>query len=72
MFVWTVSDVIGLGLFAITVVVALCVSIYTLIKQRFCKHDGTFGETSQCHAICHKCGKDLGNISDWRKKQWGK
>lgn len=67
MFVWTISDVVGLTLFAVFAVAVIVIQIVTSIRQYLCKHDGTFGETGQCHAICHKCGKDLGFIGDWRK-----
>lgn len=56
---------------AVMVIVALAVIIWNQIKidkeRDRCKHDGRVIETSACHAICTKCGKDLGFIGDYRK-----
>lgn len=35
------------------------------ISQYFCKHERYY-ENMGCHAICHRCGKDLGFIGHVR------
>ena len=38
------------------------------LRQMRCKHDGGVAETNACEAICRKCGKNLGFIGNWRKR----
>lgn len=67
-FVVTLQDIIGLGLFAILFVVFGFMFIKTWIKQSLCKHNGSVGENMACEAICRKCGKNLGFIGSYKKR----
>jgi lysylphosphatidylglycerol synthetase-like protein (DUF2156 family) len=68
MFIWNISDAIGVVVVAIIVLIVMFVSITELIRQARCKHDGGVNETQACDAICRKCGKNLGFIGTWREK----
>jgi hypothetical protein len=64
MFIWTISDVIGVVFWAIVIV---CLAIHFLRlawKHGHCKHDGGVTETRACDAICNKCGANLGFIGN--------
>ncbi len=66
MFIWTISDIVGLiALFFIALVAAIVFS-RAAFRQWKCAHDGSIGETSARDATCHKCGKNLGFIGRWR------
>lgn len=67
-FVVTLQDVIGLSLFAIFFLLIIGFSFVNWVKQTICKHDGGVGETMACHAICRKCGKDLGFIGSYKER----
>ena len=67
-FVVGIGDVVAMCAFAVFIGVWLVVSGIDAIKQFRCKHDGGVSETSRCHALCRKCGKDLGFIGNYRKK----
>ena len=69
MFIWTISDVIGVAVAIVVMTVIGFIAVARWLTEAFCKHDGGVTETRQCHAICRKCGKDLGFIGDWRKKR---
>jgi hypothetical protein len=66
-FVITLNDIVVYGSLAIVFLILVVIAIRTAIKQRFCQHD-TYGENSQCHAVCHNCDKDLGFIEPWRER----
>ncbi len=66
MFIWTISDIVGLIALFFIALVAVIVFSRAAFRQRKCAHDGSIGETSACDAICHKCGKNLGFIGKWR------
>lgn len=68
-FVWTLQDVIGLALLAIAGMVLGWLWIADAWRRWRCKHDGSYGETMSCDAICHKCGANLGFIGAWRDRQ---
>ena len=63
-----VGDLVGLVVFAIAAIFLLAAHTHRAIRQAFCKHAGSIGETQACEAICHQCGKNLGFIGTWRKK----
>lgn len=66
--VWTISDLIGIALFGLIVIIGVIAWVFELIKQSFCKHKSYF-ENSACNAICHHCGKNLGFIGYIRGKK---
>lgn len=66
MFVFTISDIIGLAVFGLTVLVLLIVTLKRAVHQALCWHK-KFYENSACNAICCECGKNLGHIQDSRK-----
>ena len=66
MFVFTLSDIIQVVVFGLTVLVLLVVTLKRAVQQALCKHE-KFRENSACRAICSGCGKDLGHIQDSRK-----
>lgn len=68
MFIWTISDIIGMVILALIALVTIVGTVCKLITQRTCKHTNVW-ENGQCHAICRKCDKDLGFIGTWREKQ---
>lgn len=68
-FVITVSDAIGIAFAALIFFLFLGFYLMTAWKQWRCKHDGGIGETQACEAICHKCGKNLGFIDNWRNRK---
>jgi hypothetical protein len=65
-FVWTLGDVIGLLVVGIVAILFALIFIADRVKQLLCKHDGGYGETMACDAICRKCGKNLGFIGNFR------
>jgi hypothetical protein len=71
MFIFTIGDVIGFGVFAVFLSLAIVVWISKLISQWKCKHGSGVHETRACNALCNKCGKDLGFIGTWREKNKG-
>jgi hypothetical protein len=68
MFVWTFSDIVTIITIAIAVLLTMGFALKAYVKQSFCKHDGRVRETMACDVICIKCGKNLGFIGTWRKK----
>lgn len=67
-FVWTLSDVLALGLggaLALAGILALAVDWYV---KAMCKHNAGVTETQACDAICRECGKNLGFIGAWRER----
>lgn len=64
-FVFTFQDAMGLAVLAVIILWVLLSALWDWVKQSFCKHDD-FYENRACHAICRKCGKDLGFIQPWR------
>jgi len=67
MFIWTISDAIGLVVTVLLFLIAGLIWLESSIMQWRCKHDGNVSETSACAAICGKCGKNLGFIGTWRR-----
>ena len=51
----------------IAVVVGGCI-LSDVLRRRRCPHDKGISETSACHAICRKCGQDLGFIGSPENK----
>lgn len=72
MFVYTINDILGLIVIALVVAVAFAINAITLFKQWRCKHDGGVNEDQACDAWCRKCGKNLGFIGSWHKKEVSK
>ena len=66
MFIWTISDAIGVVLFVLVAAIAAGVWLTTTWRQRRCQHTGQVNETRACDAICADCGKNLGFIGAWR------
>lgn len=68
-FVMTLSDIIGLSLFAIFTVGAVAYGIFYLLRQRFCSHDWREDNRAPrgmycsgpifLHWDCRKCGKTV-------------
>jgi uncharacterized membrane protein len=60
MFVYTISDVISLGVSAIVILGAIIAVVfafaYDFFKKLFCKHPWGFTEVAG-HKYCKKCGK---------------
>lgn len=67
-FVWTLSDVLYVIVGCLLVGAWILVSLAKWWRQARCKHDGGVNETQACDAICRKCGKNLGFIGNWRKR----
>ena len=61
-----IAIVLGLTATAMLVYGITCLPGY--LKQRRCKHEAVW-EDGKCDAWCRACGKNLGFISTWRKKQ---
>ena len=66
-FVWTLSDVIGVVIAAVIACLWVVIAGDKLAREMFCIHDAGVNETSACEAICRKCGKNLGFIGNLRK-----
>ena len=54
--------------FTIIVLWFAYIGIKDYIKQAMCKHE-EYRENMACHAICRKCGKDLGFIGTIREQR---
>lgn len=67
-FVWTVSDVLYVTVGGLLLLAWILVLLVTWWNQLRCKHDGGVNETRACDAICRQCGKNLGFILKWQKK----
>ncbi len=65
----TLSDWIAIILITIASVFGLCISLFTWMHERKCKHDSGVRETSSRDAICRSCGKNLGFIGNIRKEK---
>lgn len=70
-FVWTLRDVLFLVIAGLWGIVWCLIYVPGWWKRLRCKHDGDIGETSTCDAICRKCGKNLGFIGAWKKRNAG-
>ena len=68
MFIWTISDAIGVLVIGFFVIVFLFVGAVRLFEQWLCKHNAGVRETMACDAICLKCGANLGFIGAWRER----
>lgn len=66
MFIWTISDAIGIALFILFSLAGAAVYLRIWWRQWRCKHQQGVMETSACDAICRSCGKNLGFIGAWR------
>lgn len=66
MFIWTISDAIGIGLFVLFALALVVVHLNLWWRQWRCKHQQGVNETRACDAICRGCGKNLGFIGAWR------
>ncbi len=71
MFIWTISDAIGIALFILFSAIGAAVYLSIWWRQWRCKHQNGVGETSACDAICRTCGKNLGFIGAWRAANGG-
>lgn len=67
MFIWTVSDLIGLVVLGLLALIIIAMAFMDAIKQWRCKHFGFVQENHSCDAICRKCNKNLGFIGTWRE-----
>lgn len=65
-FIWTISDAIGVALFVLFTLAAAVLYLRIRWQQWRCRHTGRINETSACDAICAQCGKNLGFIGAWR------
>jgi hypothetical protein len=64
------GELIGVGLFLLALAFFGFLWLSTAMREWRCKHDGGVSETMACDAICVKCGKNLGFIGAWRKRQF--
>ena len=69
MFIWTISDFIGVTIFVFCVLAAAVIYARIWWQQWRCKHNGRINETSACDAICAQCSKNLGFVGAWRAAQ---
>jgi hypothetical protein len=69
MFVWTISDVVGVVVLIIVTLAFLVMYAAIWVKQALCKHRGDIRKTRACDAICCDCGKNLGFIGDQRRNK---
>jgi Zn finger protein HypA/HybF involved in hydrogenase expression len=69
MFVWTISDMLGLVAVTITFIIWTALLLCKKIRESRCKHNRAVSETQACDAICQDCGKNLGFIGTWREQQ---
>lgn len=67
-FIWTLNDIIWIVVVSIIIVVTIILSALRWIKQTKCSHKNVF-ENGACDAICRDCGKNLGFIGTWKKRQ---
>jgi hypothetical protein len=67
MFVWTISDVVGLTVLGIIAIMLIIQGICNYLRHRKCKHDKDIFENQACDAICLKCGKNLGFIGNLKR-----
>ena len=67
-FVWTLSDVIGVTVILLVAFAYLIFIAKQWIGHRMCRHE-SISETSACDAICRDCGKNLGFIGAWRERK---
>lgn len=58
-FVYTISDIIGLGALVILAVISVVVVVYKAIKQAFCKHKFRYVDAmvGGHYHLCDKCQK---------------
>ena len=68
MFVWTVSDAIGVTIALGAGILGGMDAARTAWKQSKCPHARVV-ETGACDAVCVHCHKNLGFIGTWREKQ---
>lgn len=68
MFVFTLTEVIGVAIFTITCAFLFIGWALRKYKQARCPHE-SFYETMACDAVCNSCGKNLGFIGTVRKKR---
>ena len=65
----TLSDIIGLTVLVLVLIVLAVFKIKTAFRQARCSHTGSIRETQACDAICGDCGKNLGFIGPWRERR---
>lgn len=71
MFVYTVGDIL-LGIYAAVMILFIAGwVIHDWYRQWRCKHEKYY-ENMACHAICSRCGKDLGFIGTVREERNGR
>nr|DAH73672.1 MAG TPA: zinc-ribbon containing domain protein [Caudoviricetes sp.] len=63
-----VDNALQLIFLAIGLLVITVLALEKWVRQSRCRHDGRIHETQACEAICTKCGKNLGFIGAWRKR----
>jgi hypothetical protein len=68
MFVFTLTEVIGVAIFTITCACLFIDWALRKYKQARCPHE-SFYETMACDAVCNSCGKNLGFIGTVYKKR---
>ena len=68
MFVFTLTEVIGVAIFTITFACLLIDWMLRQYKQSRCPHE-SFYETMACDAVCNSCGKNLGFIGTVYEKR---
>ena len=70
MFIWTMSDFIGLAFFVAVALIAAMAGFGRWYRHYKCDHEN-YHENTACHAICRDCGKDLGFIGTIREAKRG-
>lgn len=68
MFVWTISDAIGVTVAILALLSWAIFAAWNAWVQYRCKHP-TFRETRACDAICNQCGKNLGFVGAVRESR---
>lgn len=68
LFVFNWGDVLTVLAVVIGTGVGAVFGFKSAIEEYHCKHDNGVNETGKCDAICRKCGKNLGFIGNWHKR----
>lgn len=67
----TLDNIVDLVCGVVLVVVGVAVFLPQWWRQHRCLHKQGVNETRACDAICKGCGKNLGFIGKWRRRQEG-
>jgi hypothetical protein len=70
MFVYTISDIVGVVFFVLGLLFIAAWGIRDAWVQWRCKHESYY-ETMSCTAMCNHCGRNLGFIGNLRDKNNG-